>query len=407
MLMLVNPYMLTAPGGGGLAFFYASANGAGTDISDSGSMQSSGTFTVPAAWNGRYGRFSSGFRTSSGGTAITGTQSKGGSSFLGRGAVECPSVTGNPAGGTTFSAPVALSTGDTFTSSGKVSGVDNNYDCLEVFSSSFSGAMASLSSGTPAIGTTLAGVTMNNEVFDTHAYFSPSSATFTIPSGRSGLFRVWGQIEVSAATNDIGLGLTGTGLSGTCEVDTNGARLNIVSPPLALSAAATVGMTARAASAVNAVAGNQTWMAIEELPSTLKYAIARFSSNSPTLSTGGVTNNLSPQAEDADVGGWYTAGQDHFTVPSGVSRIRCGFFAKSSNSLGSTWCIFMQKNGSDLPLLPYSGQTNASVENVHAVSGIIEVSAGDTIEFRGRTSAGSMQAATGSFFWIEEVPTVT
>lgn len=401
MSMLVNPFIY---GAAPSFYHYAVADGSNADIYDPGGLHASGTFTVPAAWNGRKVRAMAQGRNDSGG-AVTMSMALGGSNFDGAGAASFPAITGQPDGGFITSAPVVVATGDTFTFSGTVASTDGNWKFFEVLPSGVKGALVNRTS-TFSVGTAFTNAQWDNEIYDTDGYFTTGSPTvFTMDSGTSGLVRVCANVSLTSPGTEMGLLLTG-GVTGNMEIDSTGSELCIMSPPLARSSGQTVKLSIRTQSATTMAVDNNTWMSIEELDAGLQYAIARLGSNI-AVASGSTWVAISPSIEDVDVGGWYTAGQDHFTVPSGVSQVRCGFFAKSTNSLGSAWAAGIFLNNSDFNLIPYNGQTNASVECIHAVSPFIQVTAGDTLDFYARTAAGSMSMATNSFFWVEEVPAVT
>jgi len=404
MSFIINPYRYAA----GASFYqYATADGADADISDAGGLHSAGTFTVPAAWNGRYVRVGAGGRTSSNSTSLKVTMNKGGAQFDGAAEYFGSGVTNNPGGATGHSAPTVVTTGDAFTMSGPVNNTNGSWKYMEVLSSSFSGAMANRTS-TFSVGTAYTTCEWNNEVYDTDGYFTTGSPTvFTIPSGRSGKFRIQAGLECTAPGTEMGLTLSTSADPGNMECDNSaGGALSIFSPPLSLTTSDTASLSVRTQSATTMKVDANTWYSIEELPSGIQYAIAEFGS-SVAVASGSTFQSVSPSTEFADVGGWYTAGQDHFTVPSGVTKIRLGFFIKSTNTLGSAWGFGIFKNGAEFQQMPYNAQTNASVECLHGASGIIEVTAGDTFDFRARTAAGSMSVAAGSFIWIEEVQAVT
>jgi hypothetical protein len=392
MSFLVNSFRF-----GGSAFYqYAVAKADDTDHFDPGNLHSSGAFTVPAAWNGRKVRVGNGARSAAGSTGATMTMSKNGSQFDGAGAAVFPGVTSNPGGGTSHSAPVVVSTGDTFTFTGQISGQDGSWMYMEVLPSGVRGALVNRTS-TFSVGTAFTTAQWNNEVYDTHGFFDTGVSTteFEIPSGTSGVARLSANIELTAPGTEMGLKLNGFLAQGLAEVDTASG------PQTGLS------LSIRCQSATTMKVDANTWFAIEELPSSLKWAIARFGSTSATIANGVGFVSVSPNNQEVDVGGWYTPGDSFFTVPSGVTRVRLGFFLRSSNTLGSIFCFGIFKNGVEHTLMPYNAQTNASAEMIHAFSAPIECSPGDTFEFKARTSAGSMAIAADSIIWIEEVQDVT
>ena len=407
MGFIVNPSRF----GSGASFpHYAMQDGSNADVYDPGALATSGSFVVPATWNGRKVRVSAGSKSSAGSTSATITMAKGGSGFDGMGSGAYPGITSNPGGGTIHSAPIVVSTGDTFTMSGTVSGVNGNWKAFEVLPNSVRGALVNRITSGYSVGTGLTVVQWNNEVYDDGGWHDNSTnpSRMTQPSSGTGLVRVQANVSLAASGGELGLQIirNGSALTADMQNDSTGNTLNIFSPPLAASTSDYFELRVRCSSATTVDVNNASWMSVNELPSSLKYAIDRITTNK-SIPSGSSWNVFACDVEDADVGGWYTAGDNHFTVPSGVTQVRVGYFVRSSNTLGSTWCVGFFKNGSEFIEMPYNAQTNASVEMDHAVSGIIQVTAGDTLDFYARTAAGSMNAAAPSFLWIEEVPAVT
>ncbi len=406
-MFILNSYRF---GGAPASFYqYAMADGANADINDLGGYHSGGSFTVPAAWNGRKVRAGAGARTSANSSAISAAILKGGSAYDGAAESATSSVAGSNSGVSAHSAPIVVSTGDVFTMSGPVNNTNGSWKYFEVLKNGVRGALVNRAT-TFAFGTAFTPLEWDNEIYDTHGFFTAGldPDSFVIPSGGSGLYRVQLNIQATAPGTELGLWLATVGVSGNMEID-NAANgpLNIFSPPLALATGDVVTAQGRCQSATTVAVDANSWMSIDELPSGLKYAIARWTSTQ-SVASGSTWVTVSPNQENVDVGGWYAGPTDSkFTVPSGTTgRIRVGFFIKSTNNLGSNWVFAIFKNGSEFQEMPYNAGTSAGAECLHACSGIIEVTAGDTFDFRARTAAGSMAIQTQSFVWIEEVPTV-
>ena len=181
--------------------------------------------------------------------------------------------------------------------------------------------------------------------------------------------------------------------------------LTAVSPPIAVTAGDYFEVYANTTAASNLLVDGNSWFAIEELPSDLKYAIGQVTTNqaipSGTVFTGGI--NMDTQV--ADIGGWFTPGDDHFTVPAGISKLRFGFSAQMSQATGSMYAS-MGKNGatgSDIgPGFAQHGATGDGIDHMHGWSGILDVVPGDTFHPIAATNAGGTSITSPSFWWVEE-----
>lgn len=405
MSMLLNPFWFAAAS---VFYQYASQRSDNTDIYDPGGLMTTGTFTVPAAWNGRRVRSQAGVEDEFG-ASNTLACLKNGSAYDGAGAITHTAITGSQESATVSSAPVVVSTGNTFTWSGTSSGTGPNWRCVEVMPSTHVGALVNRITTSFSVGSAFTVVQWNNEIYDDDNFHDNSTnpSRMTIDASTTGLVRIQASVQTAASGGEIGIQLlkNGSALTANLETDSAGNNICLFSPPLTAANTNYFEVQVRTTSATNVAVDANSWMSIEELPSSLKYAIARVSSNL-AIPSGSIFTTFAPQVEDADVGGWYTAGDAFFTVPSGVSQVRVGGCIQSNNTLGSAWTFAIRHNGANFDGQPQYGTSNASVERSHAVSGIIQVTPGDTFYFYAKTGAGSMNVASGSFVWIEEVPVV-
>lgn len=399
MSMLVNPFIYgsVAP----TFHFYATWNGSGTDISDSGGYQALGTFTVPAAWNGRKVRTSA-TAVSTGG-AFTIVSNKNGGSYDGRASSSFVAVTSTNEAGSAHSAPIEVATGNTLTVTNGGTTGDGTANGVEVLPSGVKGALVNRISTGFSVGTGATVVQWNNEVYDTDGYHDNSTnpSRLTIPSGTSGLVRIQANVSLAATQSQIGLGIKKNG-SLVWQHESTDETLNVFSPPMTCVAGDYFEVEVYCSVATTVQVNGASWMALEELDSSLQYAIASHG-NSSTLPTGAVWTQMTGTTESVDVGNWHASNK--FTVPSGVSRVRVGFFGGSNTGLANAveQAIFL--NGSDFTQAPHSNQNSSGDEFRHAASTIINVSPGDEFTFWLRTGAGS-QTGYGTY-WIEEVPAVT
>ncbi len=386
MVGFINPFLF-----GGPAIFYwlATATGAGADIYDPGGLHSSLTFTVPSTWNGRKVRVSGQYRKEAGG-ALTLEITKGGGGVPGLPKGNCESNSQDESL-SVHTAPLVVATGDTFTLSASSSfGTDGNAASIEVLPNGIKGALVNRSGSGYATGATgLTPVQWNNEVYDTDGYHDNSTnpSRFTIPSGSSGLIRLSASIAASGSTSELGISFYKNGTKITdYEYDTENVAGNIcaVSAPISCTTDDYFEVAIRATSAPTVDVSNNSWFAIEELPSGLVYSTASHSATG--LSSGNFISLTS------------------ITVPAGMTRARAGFWSGKTSTTG-TYAVRLRKNGSDFQEGVQCQANNASGEYVHGWSIPFDVTPGDVIAIYGYTNAGA-QKSTG-FMWLEEVPTVT
>lgn len=403
MSMIINPFLYSTTA---LTSFFATADGSNADISDVGGIHSAGTFTIPSEWNGRKVRVSVGSNTS---TTADVTTLKSSAQFDGSGYLSVDASAGDD-GGTAHSAPVVVSTGDTFTVSGPGTG-DGNWKAVELLPSGVKGALVNRITSAFTISATLTAVEWNNEIYDTDAIHDTGTnpSRLTVQSGTSGLVRLQGSIQCNVS-GEIGVALykNGAALTPPLQTDTDGTNISFMSHPISVSSGDYFELMARNSGASpTVIVDENSWFALEELPSSLQYAVAYQSGTGGSIASGiGTPVAMTMSTELVDVGGWFTASQSKFTVPSGVTRIRCGFFATKSSGSG-TFAGYIYKNGAAFDLMPRNSSANASTELTHGASAVIECTAGDTFDFYGATDAGAQSVGSNSSFWIEEVPAVT
>lgn len=399
MTFLVNSFLYVPTAA---AAWYVTMSVGGGDISDELAINSSGTVTIPSAWNGRKVRASIG-GTASGGADITLTISKNSADFDGMAEASFPNVSSTDEAGTAHTAPVEVATSDTFTFSGG-SNTNGSWRGVELLPSGVKGALVNrVTSAFALSGATI--VDWNNEVYDTDAFHDNSTnpSRLTVQSGTSGLVRIQSNIKTSGALSQIFIEILKNG-SVIYEHESTNQEINIFSPPIPVSAGDYFQIRVTPNTAVNVNVDGASWMSLEELPSGLQYCIGS-AGNSSTLPTGAVWTQHTGFAESVDVGGWHS-GSSQFVVPSGTTgRVRVGFFGGSNTGLANAVEQTFFLNGAQFEQAPHSNQNSTGNEFRHAASTIIEVSAGDTFTFYLRTGAGS-QTGYGTY-WIEEVPEVT
>lgn len=120
--------------------------------------------------------------------------------------------------------------------------------------------------------------------------------------------------------------------------------------------------------------------------------------------TGSGTVYIPWDAEEEDVGGWWTSGAaTRLTVPSGVTRVRVSACTDWDSAAGEV-VMWIRKNGSDLTLLPSHECDTVGGETISLVSRPLSVTAGDYFEvgvFNGGTTRNV--EVTQSHFAIEAI----
>jgi hypothetical protein len=370
----------------GVAFsaFYATVNGSGGAIADAGSINSGGTLTIPAAWNGRKVRLSGSYRAEAGAAVpLSITRVAGDVPGLPKSHVEANSSEEMLS---IHSAPIVVATGDQFEigSTGLNSGNGNAFG-IQILPSGIKGCLAKRVTSGFSVGSAFTVVQWNSEEYDTSGYHDNTTnpSRMTVDGGTSGLIRLSASIELASAPGEIGITFYKNGSQiSNMELDTETSVTNIsaISPPITCVAGDYFEVAVRTGSAVNVIVSNNSWFAIEELPSGLNYSETTFSGVS--LSSGSYVSVATR------------------TVPSGVTLIRAGFYAVKSSTTG-TIAGRVQKGATEIVEGAGSMSNSANSEFIHAYTVPFSVSPGDTISFYGNTNAGAQTAA--GRFWIEEV----
>ena len=141
-----------------------------------------------------------------------------------------------------------------------------------------------------------------------------------------------------------------------------------------------------------------------QLPGAFSGALVSKDANQPVSSA--TPTLLIWQVEDYDVGGWFaSSGDNFFTVPAGVPRVRLSAGINWASGTGTFKDITFLKNGIVAQGLPKLRQSGVSVDQA-VVSPAIEVVAGDTLEVEVRHDMGvavNVRIAADTFFAVEAV----
>lgn len=248
-------------------------------------------------------------------------------------------------------------------------------------------------------------VTYDNEVFDTEGVFAATSGEMTVPS--AGLYRLGVGSALNAyraqkAQIDAAMAYGGYGATS----NSNSPRWHSGwGAPLSLTASQVLRSINQFSGAANygVDANTYTWMALERLPETLKYARVRKSADQTSFTSG----NLSFDTEDADTDGWHdtVTNNERLTVPSGVTRVRLLGNAVTDSFSGQAE-FGINKNGSaDVVGLPSKRVSATGNKLINLFGPPINVTPGDYFTLAGSfQSSSNILAETFTWFAIEEVP---
>jgi hypothetical protein len=404
MSFIINAFRFAAA----VVGWYSMADGANADIVDTPNIQSGGSFTIPAAWDGRRVRVSA--NGQGGGDLYS---AKGGSSYMGAARTTIDVTASSHAFGHAFSAPITVVTGEVFTFTGRGSDANSSWGSVELLKSGMKGALVKRS-GTMTVNTTSTELLWNAEEYKDDSSMHDNSTNpgrLIVQSGTTGLVRLTCSIQVDTSGGQIYLELrkNGTQVAYLCpSVDTVGEYVSLISPPIAVVANDYFTVHALTSSSSNLQAGNYSWFAMEELESGLNYAIAGRSSNG-TTGTAGSDRQQALNNEAVDVGSWFTSGNAYFTVPSGLTAVRMGGWGTHGASTTGYWKMWMAKtsSGTNFPGMGAHATDNSGTDNSHFASGIVACTAGDEYYCYIRAGAGSQYLATGGTYWIEEAKDYT
>jgi hypothetical protein len=251
-------------------------------------------------------------------------------------------------------------------------------------------------------GTSTSPAPWNDEAYDYTGWHdnstNPSQAT--VPSGVTKA-RVIANMNLNASA-DIGMLKNGATFRGYGAAGADLLFQNIVSAPVTVSAG---DYFEADHSAATLQVEEACWMSVEKFDATLKGALV-YRSTTLALSAGTFAT-VGFDTEDYDTDGFHdnVTNNTRLTVPSGVSAVRVSGGVRLTGSSGGQTIILFQKNGASVAGLVQKDADGGSDDRVNAISGIIEVSAGDYFEMQAfSTNAATLSNGDGTWFSIEEVP---
>lgn len=372
--------------------------------------------TVPAGWNGRYGRI---VQSTSADIGFGITMWKNGAIFRGAARQDVGNFLGND-NYMSASAPISLATGDYFelrglgSAAGNYLAADNSWFSIELLDTNFSGCLAYNSTIQACGAGAVINLAWDTEVYDVGGWHDTvtNNSRMTVPSGVS-LVRLsssaktdateTGQIAIQHIKN--GAVVLGCGYADMESADVDG--IAIYSAPIACTAGDYFQTTFYTDTASDADNDEEVWMAIEKLPSDLKYSLVYRTTDFSIPSTS-VPTAVDWDAESVDTDAWHSTGTNpsRFTVPAGVDYVRLCFNVQGQNVAGE-WGARVTKNGAFTTKGLVACETNTgSIDQVNGMTGIISVTAGDYFELECYSNVASQAVESAnslSWFSIEEV----
>lgn len=373
-------------------------------------------FTIPAAWNGRYGRVAANLRHDGGEPGFTYHTWKDGAQYPG--SARPDAQTGSDDFVPSYSAPVVLATGNYFeiAADDDTNTVDGNntWAMFEMMPSTFSGALITKTVDQSLSAATTTDLVWATEVYDIGGWFAvgTSASELTVPSGptlvrlQANIFgsSVAGQLQASMLKNNAAF----RGMA-QADCDTDGFdSVNLMSAPIAVTAGDDFKAQAFFTNAADVIAEDRCWFHIHALPSSLKYALVhRTTQQNLSISTPAIINWTS---EVADTDAWHdnSTNNTRLTVPSGVSKVRVGFNIQTVSATGAL-TVRILKNGASFLGMAHVETDSAGTDNANGWSAILDVTPGDYFELE--VTQGGVSSGVGSveqnWFAIEEVPDAT
>jgi hypothetical protein len=389
----------------------------GADAHDPGSPS---LITIPALWDGHYGRVAVNYVspdvTASAGLAAD-TQ-KDSASYLGHidTVTRTQSTFPQTVGG--YGAILPLATGDVYRARVQhevgsfVSASDRSWMQLETFADGFQGALAHKSANQTLSDSVWGIMAFGSELYDTDGFHSTVTANsrMVIPADVS-LIRVSANLVSNDGANQFILNITKNGFSVSGspvnEVSTSqftDLRLGAISAPLAVVEGDYFEVFAYHSGNTRVVLDDDgTWFQIEVLPDDLKYALVKKSASQSIPAN--VPTILAWDAETVDVGGWHSTVtlNSRLVVPEGVSFVRL-FGNITVGTTGAFIEGYFLKNGSSFVGNGSRVVHSTGADSTNFASSIIEVEPGDYFEMVALfTNTLSVGSSVVNWFSAEEV----
>lgn len=310
------------------------------------------------------------------------------------------------------SAIVAASPGDYFTlfiSSG-LTALADYWMGIEVIDPSTKYALVSKTGNQAISAGTTTTLTWDSESADTDGFHDnvTNNSRLTVPSGvtkvrLSGGCRnsqtTSGQTVVSITKN----GASARGLPIRDEDNLSADNsLGVVSSIQEVTAGDYFEMRLFVTNAANAVAGDETWFQIEEIPSDVKYAVV-YKSTTQSITGGAAPVACAFGAELYDADGMHdnTTNNSRLTVPSGCSWARASF-GLTNPSTANELIGEVRKNGSVTIGCPRDDVDTAGTDNINGMGAWVAVTPGDYFElFVSATTTQTLADTNSTWFCLE------
>lgn len=270
------------------------------------------------------------------------------------------------------------------------------------------GALAYRTTDQTVTGAVATTVQFTAEVYDVGSFHDTSSDTtrFTVPSAVSRVRFLTSLVSNASTVSLLEMLKNGSTFRGGArgEAETTGQDCVSIASAVVNVSAADYFEARGTVAASPFTADERTWGSIEVIDPTLRCALV-YNTGTQALSAG-VTTTLTWNAEEYDDAAFHdnSTNPSRLTVPSGVSLVKVSACIKGGNVADQLVLTFL-KNGASARGLGRKDSDTASEENCHAISAVLEVTAGDYFECQAfSTNATSITADVEVWFAIEEIP---
>lgn len=261
--------------------------------------------------------------------------------------------------------------------------------CLERLPSDLK--YARLARATTLTGHTSGVIAWDSEVTDTDGFYDSGSPTrLTIPSGVSRV-RVTANLESANYSGYIDVRIYKNGaLASGCVRKISGRgglkMVNLASAPLEVTAGDYFELYVEHAAAQSIAPAPQTWLAIEEVPSSHVYALVEASGSQSITSSSNIML-FDTEVSDSENMHSTSTNTGRLTVPAGVTYARAYFNGVTSASTANAAWVDVLLNGSTFAGIAADkcDNNNGSTKGMSGVSAWVAVSEGDYFEVRADT----------------------
>lgn len=248
-------------------------------------------------------------------------------------------------------------------------------------------------------------VSWNVETYDPTGVIAVTSTTVTI--GTTALYRIsygslsngGGHLKTRIGGTELFGGPAQSGDTGTVTNPQVSAAGGIVS----LTASNSLTLTAYTAN--NYGGDGKTWICLEKIDSSTKYALVRKNANQ-TVTSGTITF----QTEIADTDAFHdtSSNTDRLTVPSGVTRVRLTANLVCNNSPAVAEVKILKNGTSEVVGMPARRRNQTTHKLMNLITPPVNVTTGDYFQVQADfASSSSVLNEAGTTFGIEQIPSGT